>query len=80
MPTVRRFSRSRIAMYFADHPPPHFHIITVADEEPVHLIETLELWDGEADPRDTSEALAWAATNQSELRTRWREYSEEEGT
>ena len=29
MPTVRRFSRSRIAMYFADHPPPHFHIITV---------------------------------------------------
>jgi len=25
-------------MYFADHPPPHFHIITVADEEVIHLI------------------------------------------
>ena len=67
-------------MYFADHPPPHFHIITAADEETVHLIETLQLWEGEADPRDTFEALAWAATNQAELWARWREYSEEEET
>jgi hypothetical protein len=66
-------------MYFADQPPPHFHIITVTDEAAVYLIETLELWDGEADLRDTAEALAWAATSQAELRTRWREYSEEEG-
>ncbi len=80
MPTVRRFCRSRIAMYFADHPPPHFHIITVTDEAAVYLIETLELWDGEADPGDTAEALAWAAANQAELRMRWREYSEEEET
>jgi hypothetical protein len=43
-------------MYFADHPPPHFHIITVADEEAIHLIETLELRDGEADPRDTADS------------------------
>jgi hypothetical protein len=28
MPTVRRFSRCRIEMYFGDHPPPHFHVIT----------------------------------------------------
>jgi len=67
-------------MYFADHPPPQFHIITVTDEAAVYLIETFELWDGEADPRDTAEALAWAAANQAEFRTRWREYSEEEET
>ena len=65
-------------MYFADHPPPHFRIITVADEEAIPLIETLELRDGEADPRDTVEALAWAAANRASAR--WREYSEEEET
>jgi len=58
-------------MYFGDHPPPDFHIITVADEEVTHLIETLALWAGRADPRDTADALAWAAGNKAELRSRW---------
>ena len=78
MPTVRRFNRCRIAMYFGDHPPPHFHVITRADEAAVFLIETLALWAGEADSRDTTEALAWAAGNRPELYARWQEYSEEE--
>jgi hypothetical protein len=73
-----RFSRCRIAMYFADHPPPHFHVITGTDEEAVYLIETLALWQGEVDPRETTEALAWAADNRAELRARWQKYSEEE--
>jgi nicotinamide mononucleotide adenylyltransferase len=76
MPTVRRFSRSRIAMYFGDHPPPHFHVISGAEEIQVE-IETLAVIKGEADPRDTAEALEWAASNREELRARWREYSEE---
>jgi hypothetical protein len=67
-------------MYFADHPLPHFHIITVADEEVIHLIETLEVRDGEADPRGTAEVLSWVAANRAELWARWREYSEEEET
>jgi hypothetical protein len=54
-------------MYFADHPPPHFHVITRSDERAVYLIETLALWAGEADPRDTEEALAWASANRAEL-------------
>jgi hypothetical protein len=78
MPTVRRFNRCRIEMYFGDHPPPHFHVITRSDEAAVFLIETLALWAGEADPRDTSEALAWAAGNRPELYARWEKYSEEE--
>jgi len=40
-------------------------------------IETLAVIKGEADPRDTAEALEWAASNREELRARWREYSEE---
>jgi hypothetical protein len=73
-----RFNRCRIEMYFADHPPPHFHVITVTDEAAVYRIDTLVCWAGEADPRDTAEALAWAAENRAELYRRWQQYSEEE--
>ena len=76
--TVRRFNRCRIEMYFGDHPPPHFHVITRSDEAAVFLIETLARWAGEADPRDTEEALAWAAFNRPELWARWQQYSEED--
>jgi hypothetical protein len=78
MPTIRQFNRCRIEMYFDDHPPPHFHVITRSDEAAVFLIETLARWAGEADPRDTEEALAWAASNRPELWARWQQYSEEE--
>jgi hypothetical protein len=78
MPTIRRFNRCRIEMHFDDHPPPHFHVITRSDEAAVFLIETLARWAGEADPRDTEEALAWAASNRPELWARWQQYSEEE--
>jgi hypothetical protein len=64
-------------MYFDDHPPPHFHVITRSDEAAVFLIETLALWAGEAS-RDTTEAITWAADNRPELRVRWQQYSEEE--
>jgi hypothetical protein len=33
---------------------------------------------GEADPRDTAEAIQWARVNRKELRERWRTYSEED--
>jgi Domain of unknown function (DUF4160) len=65
-------------MYFGDHPPPHFQVITRSDEAAVFLIETLARWAGEADPRDTEEALAWAGFNRPELWARWQQYSEEE--
>ncbi len=78
MPTVMRFNRCRIEMYFGDHPPPHFHVITRNDEAAVFRIDTLALWAGEADQRDTNEALVWAAANKAELWSRWNTYSEEE--
>jgi hypothetical protein len=76
MPTVMRFSRSRIAMFFKDHAPPHFHIITVGDERVAVVIETLTVLAGSADGRDLTEALDWAKANQPTLRRLWREYSE----
>ena len=78
MPTVKRFERCRIEMYFADHPPPHFHVITRDDERIAMTIEALAIQAGEADPRDIAEAIEWARENRKELRERWRLYSEKE--
>ena len=78
MPTVKRFNRCRIEMYFGDHPPPHFHVTTRTEERIVVVIRTLVVWAGEADPRDTIEAFAWARENRAVLRSRWQAYSEEE--
>jgi hypothetical protein len=78
MPTVRRFDRCRIEMYFDDHPPPHFHIITRRDERVAVIIETLAVLVGKADPRDTEEAYRWAGSNRAELWARWIEYSEDD--
>ena len=78
MPTLKRFNRCRIEMYFNDHPPPHFHVITRKNERIAVVIETMIIWAGDADSRDTAEAFAWARENRAELRLRWREYSEEE--
>lgn len=78
MPTVVRFDRCRIEMYFGDHPPPHFHVITRKDERISVVIETLAIQAGEADARDTAEAFDWAGAHRDELRARWAKYSEEE--
>jgi hypothetical protein len=65
-------------MYFADHPPPHFHVVTRDDERAAVSIETLAILAGEPDPREMAEAIQWARANRKELRERWKAYSEEE--
>jgi hypothetical protein len=78
VPALKRFNRCRIEMYFDDHPPPHFHVITRKNERIAVVIDTLAIQAAEAESRDTAEACAWARENAAELRARWREYSEEE--
>lgn len=78
MPTIRRFSRCRIEMYFGDHAPPHFHVITRDNERVAVLIETLETRAGNVGRRDIAEALEWAAMHRGELLARWNEFSETE--
>ena len=79
MPTLKRFDRCRIEMYFGDHPPPHFHIITLNNERVAVTIEALMVLAGNADTRDTAAAFRWAALNKATLWARWREYSEQDG-
>ncbi len=61
-------------MFFADHPPPHFHVLGRDGAAQVR-IDTLEVIvsSGRIDLR---EALDWAAENMKLLEAKWRELSE----
>ncbi len=78
MPTVKRFRLCRIEMYFGDHNPPHFHIITNEDMRVAVLIRTLETMAGHAGKRDIAEALEWAEANRDQLMAYWTTFSESE--
>lgn len=73
MPRIMRFSSTEIAMYFADHNPPHFHVLG-RDGAAQVSIETLEViaMSGRVDLR---EALDWAAHNKTLLIEKWNELS-----
>lgn len=73
MPRLVRLSSTEIAMYFADHNPPHFHVLGREGAAQVS-IEGLEVIavSGRIDLR---EALAWAAENKALLREKWNELS-----
>lgn len=60
-------------MYFADHNPPHFHVLG-RDGAAQVAIETLEViaMTGRVDLR---EALEWAAQNRALLQAKWNELS-----
>lgn len=73
MPRLKRFSSIEIAMFFADHPPPHFHVLGREGAAQVR-IDSLEViaMSGRIDLR---EALAWAADNRPLLEAKWTELS-----
>jgi hypothetical protein len=73
MPRLARFAASEIAMYFADHNPPHFHVLGREGAVQVR-IETLDVMHltGKVDLR---EALAWAVANRALLVATWAELS-----
>ena len=60
-------------MYFADHNPPHFHVLGKEGAAQV-AIATLEILEtsGKVDLR---EALAWALENRELLEAKWAEFS-----
>jgi Domain of unknown function (DUF4160) len=73
MPRIARFANTEIAMFFADHNPPHFHVLGRNGSAQV-TIDELEVIAvrGRVDLRD---ALNWAAANQDHLRQKWSELS-----
>jgi len=52
MPTLLDRRSWKITMYFGDHNPPHFHIVTKTGQEAQIAIATLTVMAGEVDKRD----------------------------
>jgi hypothetical protein len=73
MPRLKRFASCEIAMFFADHPPPHFHVLGRDGATQVR-IDTLEVI-ASSGRIDLREALEWAAQNRALLEAKWAELS-----
>jgi hypothetical protein len=69
MPRLQRFSSTEIAMFFADHPPPHFHVLGREGAAQVR-IDTLEVM-ASSGRIDLREALEWAVENRELLEAKW---------
>lgn len=70
MPELSRFYGLIVRMFYADHPPPHFHV-QYGNHNATVGIETLTLLDGHLPRRASNLAIEWATIHQSELRTCW---------
>ena len=70
MPEISRFFGIVIAMYFGDHPPPHFHV-RYGSQKARFAIDDLGLIDGQVSPRVRALAIEWASRHQNELRREW---------
>jgi hypothetical protein len=69
MPRIKRFDSTEIALFFADHPPPHFHVLG-RDGAAQVAIETLEIL-AVTGRLNLQDALTWASENQELLRQEW---------
>ena len=70
MPEVSRFFGIRIAFFFNDHNPPHFHAV-YEGRKAVFEIHTLQMTEGTLPPRVRGFIVEWAAVHQQELLTAW---------
>jgi uncharacterized protein DUF4160 len=70
MPKVSEFFGIVIALYYADHAPPHFHA-RYGDEEAVFAIDGLDVLHGALPRRAHALVLEWASSRKGELRANW---------
>ncbi len=70
MPRISAFYGIVIVMYFADHPPPHFHA-RYGEHEAQILIATGEVLEGFLPRRALNLVQEWTALHRSELVTDW---------
>jgi len=70
MPEISRFYGIIVAMFFADHNPPHFHA-RYGSEKVAIEIETLRILEGHLPPRALGLVIEWATQHQKELLQNW---------
>jgi hypothetical protein len=74
MPTIKRFTNSRIVIYPQEHGVPHFHVEFTDGDRCAISIATLEVLAGQVHPqRRLREALTWAEGNRTLLFMKWKE-------
>jgi hypothetical protein len=71
MPTIFREGNWKITMYFLDHPPPHFHIVTSAREEAQVRLSDLSVMAGAVPSTVLGAAVAWAEANLPLFERKW---------
>lgn len=74
MPTLHRFSDSRVLMYLGDHPPPHVHVVLRDGRDCIVEIESL-LVIGKLAGREIRDALNWIEDEKTFLLTEWQRYN-----
>jgi hypothetical protein len=72
MPEISRFFGIVIAMYYDDHPPPHFHAVYGA-EKAEFAIDPPGLFKGQFSPRAIALVTEWAWLHREELLAAWQE-------
>ena len=72
MPELCRFFGIVIAMYYDDHPPPHFHAVYGSEKAEI-AIDPPGLLKGELSPRALALVMEWAALHRQELLEAWEE-------
>ena len=70
MPEICRFYGIVIRMYFADHPPPHFHA-SYGDHTAQIEIATMRVLAGSLPPRALGLVMEWAAVRRADLNRAW---------
>jgi Domain of unknown function (DUF4160) len=71
VPTISRFFRITIAMYFDDHGHPHFHARHTDGSAKIR-IDQVEVLDSNLGQGQLRLVLAWAELHQEELLENWR--------
>ena len=70
MPELCRFYGIVIRMFWADHPPPHFHAI-YGEHEALVNIETSEIIEGSLPLGARSLVMQWISLHHDELLEKW---------
>lgn len=70
MPEISRFFGIIIAIYYKEHPPPHFHV-KYGDDTGVFSIADLRLIAGHLPRRVVALVLEWAFEHRDELMKDW---------
>ena len=70
VPEISRFFGIVVAMYFDDHPPPHFHV-RYDEHRAILEIETAAVLFGDLPHRALGMVVEWAASHRAELDENW---------